>query len=576
VVFKYPILIATLFAGIASAQVTTPGGPPSRPNCEALVGFVIPADHIGLPTSGATVTSAALVAATSQTVAPNGDIVLPLPEHCRVQGTIAPVDPNAPVINYNVNLPSNWNGKAMHSGGGGFHGFVATAPGQKGSGYFDPQPFFDPYPLTRGYVTFGGDSGHVGGNAVFALNDEALQNFGYASLKKTHDVAVEIMKQAYGQRHRYMYFNGESNGGRDALIVAQRFPKDYDGIIATSPVLSWTYQHTSFGLWRTQQIDGGWMNEAKIKLIADKSRAACDANDGLADGILAKYDECVVNPNALRCPDGIDAGDHCLSDAQIEMVHLIREPWTLPFDLANGVKRFPGYGVTGGEDEREQWSAFMLGTAPPSYPLPPGDSGVEPMRSRLVNFGTTWIRYAIAQDPAFEPYRFYANEYKDRIQYLSTITDATDPDLSDFRKRGGKLLLISHSADNAAPTRVVAEYYNSVVAALGEHHTERFIRFYVTHGGAHDAWNAPAKVDALGILEQWVERDVRPPESPTAYHMNPDSLSVIRTMPACRYPAYAHYSGGDPNAAESFTCTPRRDPLAFPDAKTNKKSKEDD
>jgi Tannase and feruloyl esterase len=247
VVFKYSILTATLFAGIASAQVTAPGGSPSRPNCESLRGLIIPPNQIELPTGGATVTSATLVAATPQTVAPTGDIVLPLPEHCRVQGTIAPVDPNAPVINFNVNLLSNWNQKAMHSGGG-FHGFVATAPGQKGSGYFDSQPFFDPYPLTRGYVTFGGDSGHVGGNAVFALNDEALQNFGYASLKKTHDVAVEIIKQAYGPRHRYMYFNGESNGGRDALIVAQRFPKDYDGIIATSPVLAWTINTRASGV----------------------------------------------------------------------------------------------------------------------------------------------------------------------------------------------------------------------------------------------------------------------------------------------------------------------------------------
>lgn len=575
--FKQLALIGTLsmVAGVACAQSTDARGPSRRPNCESLVGFVIPPNEIGLPTKGARVASATRVAATPETKDAAGNIVLPLAEHCRVQGTIAPIDPNAPVINYNVNLPTGWNLKAIHSGGGGFHGAVVTAPGQKGSGYFDPQPFNDPYPLTRGYVTFGGDSGHVGGNAVFALNDEALHNFGYASLKKTHDVAAEIIKEAYGRRHRYMYFSGESNGARDALIVAQRFGKDYDGIIATSPVLSWTYQHTSFGRWRTQQIDGGWLSEPKIKLVADTSRAACDANDGLVDGIIAKYEECVLNPNVLRCPDGIDAGDHCLSDAQIEMVNIIREPWALPFDLSNGVKRFPGYGVTGGEDEREQWLAYTFGTAAPSYPLPPGNTGVEPNRARLVNFGTTWIRYAIAQNSTFEPYRFYANEFKERLQYLSAITDATDPDLSELRKRGGKLILVQHSADNAVPTRMVAEYYNSVVATLGERQTERFVRFYMTHGGAHDAWNAPAKVDALGILEQWVEQDVRPPESPTAYHMNPNSLDSIRSMPACRYPAYAHYTGVDPNLAASFTCTPRQDPLAFPGATTKRKSKED-
>ena len=492
-------------------------------------------------------------------------ILLEMPEYCQVQGHIDPIDPEAPPINFNVNLPVNWNQKGMQVGGGGFNGSVVTLfPNGKGSSYMDPQPLDDPYPITKGYVTFGGDSGHTGGNAIFTLNDEALHNFGYAALKKTHDVAVEIIKEAYGKAPKYMYFDGESNGGHEALMVAQRFPEDYDAIIAVSPVLSWEFQNTGIVRYRTALIEGGWMNEDEIKTLADATRAQCDELDGLADGIIAKYDGCYMNPDVIRCPDGLDSGDDCLSDAQIQMVHTIREPWSLPFPLTNRVTRWPGFGVTGNEDHPTQWVAWHIGSVPPSNPLPPGGTGAEPGLGRLTNFGAMWMRYAVAQDENFDPYRFYAPEYKDRLQYLSSVTDATNPDLWGLYKNGGKLIIVQHSADNAVPTRMVAEYYNSVVAKLGKKKVDKFVRFFMTHGAGHDAQAGPGKIDALGIMEDWVEHNVTPPKSPPAFLMDPNTYEVLQSMPACLYPKYAHYNGvGDPNEASSFTCTDREDPLKF-------------
>lgn len=454
-----------------------------------------------------------------------------------------------------------WNGKILQSGGGGYGGSLVTAPGRKGSGYFDPQPLDDTYPLTQGYVTFGSDTGHPQGSVDFLLNDESLRNFGGEELKKTRDVAYELTSRFYGRRPAAVYFSGESDGGRQAFIVAQRYPKDYDVVLATSPVLSWNYLMLASNRVRTSLIDGGWLDQKAVKLIADRTRAACDQLDGVADTVLGKYQDCTMDPDTLRCPDGT-AGDGCLSDAQLRALENLREPWRLPFQFANGVDGWPGTGVTGDEDRpQDQYFAYPVGTVPPSHPLPPGSAAqADPGRGALLTFGANWVRWAVAQDGTFDPYRFYAPVYKKRIQYLSSVVDATNPDLSAFARNGGKLILLQPSADNAVSTRMVAEYYNSVVAKLGRQSVSHFFRFYVGPGGSHNVGGI-SKVDLLGAGDRWFSRGVTPPDSFKAVEQDPATLAVQRSMPACQWPSYPRYTGGDKNVASSFRCTQREDPL---------------
>ena len=543
------------FATQANAQID------ERQGCEALAVTAIVADSVRLPTGGVTLTSAVYVPAAERTTAANGEAVLELPVHCRVQGEIAPVDVQAPSILFNVNLPVDWNGKALQSGGGGLGGSLNTGPGLKASGRFDPQPYDDSYPLTNGYVTFGGDEGHQGGDVGFMSNDEALRNWAGDSLIKIRDVAVELIEAAYGRGPDFVYFSGESAGGREAVMVTQRFPDAYDGAIAVTPVLGWTYIHIADNRMRSKLIDG-WLDEDAIALIADATRELCDADDGLVDGIVGRYMECRMDSQSLRCPDG-DAGQGCLADEQIAALDSIRDPWSISVPFAHGVNRFPGFGVTGDEDNRNnQYSFYTVGTSPPVNPLPPG-RGFQPGLGAIINFGAVWVRHGIVQDESFDPHRFHPPAYADRIQYLSGLFDATDPDLSAFRERGGKLIIVQQSADNAVSTPMVAEFYRSVVAELGQPAADDVIRLYVGPGGTHNGTGV-AQVDALGLLESWVEDGDAPPAAIPVHDVDPVTLEVRRSMLACTYPLYTRYDGtGDINDSSNYTCAERHDPLAY-------------
>jgi len=533
--------------------------------CEDLLDLRVVARDIGLPTLGARVDKADRMPELAPHVDPDGEHLLPTHARCVVQGTIVSVDSNAPPIRFAVNLPLAWNGRALQSGGGGLNGVVITAPGNKASGRFDPIPLDRPYPINLGYVTFGSDSGHQNPDTAFMRSDEALRNWAGDELKKTRDVALRIVRAAYGRAPTHVFFSGESAGGREALIAAQRFPADYDGVIATSPVLAWNPIHLADNALRDRLIQG-WLDAPAIRLLAEQTRANCDAADGLKDGVIARYMECRNEVAALRCPDGRAAAG-CLSDAQIASVNAIREPWALPVVMAHGLTRYAGYGVTGDEDSsRYQYAFYPVGTLPPSQPLAPG-RGFEPQRGAILNFAAFWVRHAIVRDERFDPYLFDARPHAARIQYLSALFDATDPDLSAFAKRDGKLIILQPSADNAVGTPMVAEYYRSVVARMGQSAADRVMRLYVGAGGGHNV-TGPSQVDTLTLLENWVLKERAPPDAVVAVEMGPKDLSVKRSMPACRYPAYARYTGsGDPDSAANFRCTARPDPLAFSPAR---------
>ena len=529
-------------------------------DCAGLLGMTVAAPQIGLSTGGAVVKSAAIAPVVAPFPDAEGEHLLETPSRCIVQGEIASLSAGAPPIRFNINLPlDNWNHRLLQSGGGGLGGALVTSPGGKGSGRFDPNPVDTPYPITQGYVTFGSDGGHASTDTAFTRNDEAMRNWAGDEIKKTRDVAVAIVTSAYGVAPSKVFFSGESAGGREALIAAQRFHADYDGIIATSPVIAWYYVHLADNNLRDKLING-FLDQPAIKLIADKTRASCDLQDGLADGVIAKYLSCTNDAASLRCATG-QPGTGCLSDAQISSINALRDPFSMTVPFANGWDRFPGFGVTGDEDGATfQYAFYPIGTVAPSLNLPAG-RGFETGRGAVLNFGAFLVRHTIVQNDAFNPYLFRPEPYAARIQYLSSLFDATNPDLSGLAKKGGKLILVHPSADNATPLTVSGEYYRRVVATLGQADTDNVMRFYVGPGGSHNV-GGTTQIDALKILEDWVLNNQAPPDAPIAYNKNLVTKAFIRSLPACRYPAYPRYNGsGDTNVASSFTCTARPDPM---------------
>ena len=336
--------------------------------CSGLAG---PADN------AVRIDSAAIVALSPLAVAERGPTpaarVTPAnPEFCKVLGQIAPTDPNAPPIKFQVNLPLEWNGRSLQYGGGGFNGVLIT-----GLGLVPAAPYDRPSPLAQGYVTVGTDSGHQNQPnqppQAFALNDEALVNFAHASYKKVRDVAVELMQRAYGRGPQKLYFVGSSEGGREGLTMAQRYPSDFDGIFSRVPVINWTLLQFAGTRNGGATFGDGWLRAPQVKLVHDAVLAACDAADGLADGVVSDAAGCKqrFDVTKLRCAAGA-TGDACLSDAQVKAVQTLHSPYRSPFALANGVSEYPGYPL-GGEDTPAfgptgGWRAWWIGGGAPALP----------------------------------------------------------------------------------------------------------------------------------------------------------------------------------------------------------------
>ena len=526
--------------------------------CESLKQS-IGASAIGLPTSGATVESAELMAAAPLAVNPKPLFTPPppdfaiapaTPEYCKVIGSIAPVDPKAPPIRFQVNLPTQWNGASVQFGGGGFNGVLMTGLGLLPSARPDK-----PSPLARGFVTYGTDSGHQNAPGValqaFALNDEALVNFAHASYKKVRDVAVELMKRRYGSAPKRLYFAGTSEGGREGLTMAQRYPDDYDGIFSRAPVINWVGLQVAGTRAGIAQMEGGWLDADKVRLVHTAVLTACDSRDGLVDGIVSDYEGCrqAFDPSSLRCLGR--APSNCLNDAQLKAVQTMHSPLTFPFALANGVTTYPAWG-RGGENAQGTgavggWISWQTGTAPPA--LPPG-----PNSSRAWLYGSGAVQYFFAREPGFDPRKFDAVALAPRLREISALMDSTDPDLSRFAARGGKLVINENMADYAQSPYAGIDYYRGVVARMGQASADGFLRLYVTPGADHMGVGAPSNVDVLEVLVDWVEKGRAPGELVQVAQDLTPPFKIVSARPMCRYPNYPHYRSGDPRAAESFEC----------------------
>jgi pimeloyl-ACP methyl ester carboxylesterase len=540
-------------AALALPSLSTPADAKTtdelRSFCISLTGRTIAPDRIGLPSAGGKIISAEIATLT----AANGASA----QYCKVMAAIAPLDPKSYPINIEINLPLAWNGKAVQYGGGGFNGVLITG--------LDPlrdQPPDLPPPVVRGYMTFGTDSGHVGKELpeiqAFALNDEALVNFAYAAYKKTRDLALEVAGAFYGSKPERLYYFGGSEGGREGLTMAQRFPDDYDGIVSIVPVINWVALQSAGNRTGIVQQNGGWLDAAKLALVRRAVIAACDADDGLADGVISRYEDCAKKFDAktLRCPDGKDAGDTCLSDAQVKAIISLHTPYEFSFALANGLTSYPGYNW-GHEDQPDGMLAWVMGPKPAAFPLPdPAQQG------RQWYYGHGGIRYLVARDPTYITFDYAPEKFRERVLEISKLMDSTNPDLSAFAKHGGKLLLKDNAHDFAKSANNMIAYYKSVVARMGRDSVDGFVRFYVNPGVSHsgagvsgtDGSALPRAVDFLGVLDAWVTKGDAPETLTQTAQAATPPFTVSATRPLCRYPAYPHYKGGPPNEAASFAC----------------------
>src|SRR5882724_8745600 len=511
------------------------------------------------PTANAVrIDSASITAPTPFAVAdraptPAARITPATPSFCKVLGHIKPIDPKAPNINFQINLPLEWNGRALQYGGGGFNGVLIT-----GLGLPPAHPFDRPSPLAQGFVTYGTDSGHETKPGeppqVFALNDEAFENFSYRSYKRVRDAAVALMVRAYGNPPAKLYFMGSSEGGREALTMAQHYPEDFDGIFARVPVINWVgLQHagTRAGL---ATMGDGWIRPPQVKLVHDAVLAACDAQDGVADALVEDAVGCKArfDPGNLPCAEGAD-GDTCLSAAQVTAIRTLQSPYKFSFTLANGMSEYPGWGVSG-EGTKSYgptggWSAWWLGAAAPALPPLP-NNGIAWV------YGAGGIAHIFARDPNFDVRKYRPEDFADRVREVSALMDSTNPDLGAFKARGGRLIVLEHMADYAQSPYAGIGYFQQVQKRMGEAAVADFMRLYTAPGVDHVGSGGPSNVDVLSVLVGWVENGRAPGDLTVVEQQAALPIAVDRSLPLCQWPAWPHYKAGDSTSAASFVCAP--------------------
>lgn len=459
------------------------------------------------------------------------------PAHCLVKVSL-----NDSALRFESRLPlSGWNGRFVALGGGGFKGevFNANRPNYSRSVVTDR---FATMATNGGYDYPGRDAGYFQAN--FAYDPVKLADYTYLSIHRTTPFAKELVTHYYGRPASRHYFEGCSAGGHEAMMLSQRFPGDFDGIVGRAPAGNFVGLFLQFNnVAKAQRATGGSLNEAKQTLLAKAVLAQCDGQDGLVDGILSRPAACRFDVNTLRCPNGGDAGDQCLSDAQIRTVRTI----TTGFRTQDGAWSHPGVGW-GGENHRTKgWGEYL-------WPLPVAPFSGESVATR---FSDGFVRSFITRNPNFDTMSFNPDQWTASLDILGRQMNAFNPDLSKLQARGGKLILWNGEQDTAVTARDVSRYYDSVVRAMGQAATDQTLELFLAPGVGHcSGGTGPDRIDLLRAMVRWVEEGVAPSKQGLTHQRFTAAGQMDMERPACRYPAYPRYKGsGDPNRPESFSCS---------------------
>jgi hypothetical protein len=515
-----------VLGGCAFGQQAAPAA-----RCEGLTGVTL---------EGAKVTSAVLEPAGVALA----DVKLPaeavgkLTAFCRVKVTDTPTGDSD--IKTEVWLPvAGWNGRYRALGNGGFAGQI---------GFGDMAAA-----VMEGYATSGTDTGHAGMEAKFALgHPEKVKDFGWRAV---HDMSVEakvLVKAFYGKVAEHSYFTACSDGGREALMEAQRFPGDFDGILAGAPAYHWTAL-ISAATEDDQTLmasAGAYLPASKLPAITAAVLAACDGQDGLKDGVVGNPAKCRFDPAVLACA-GAET-DSCLMPGQMATLKAI---YAAKVD-AQGNPVFPGYSP-GAESAAGSWNGWMVGKKQ-------GDA------TAMMYFGLGYFKDFVFEREDWSLGTFdFDRDSKVALANTGAALNATDTNLKLFAARGGKLLMYHGWNDPAIPALSSVEYYDGVVAAMGKSATDAAVRLYMVPGMLHcdggpgvvdfgqnpAAMREDAQHDVFTALERWVEEGSAPGTlTATKFVDDDETKGAVSSRPLCAYPAEARFVKGDPRDAASFVC----------------------
>lgn len=503
------ILAVSCAAQPAPAFLHPPAGePPGAPSIacreiQKLTGFEF------------TIESAVLVAAEGGT-----------PEFCRVLGMILPE------IRFEVALPTVWNRRFMMTGNGGYAGDTLESP---------QRLRLRSIAMRQGFAAAVTNTGHDARDeplATFAVNRQKLLDYAFRSLHVTAEAGKKITAAYYGSKPLRSYFQGCSTGGRQALILAQRFPEDFDGIVAGAPVLNFSATMASFAC-REQALMAVPVPYSKLALLSERIYALCDDKDGLKDGLIDDPRRCNFQParDLPRCAPGADDAK-CFTGAQIGTLEKIYG------DLHAGGKRFfPGWPVgaeVAGDNGRSGWDQWIVREAAE--------------KTIAYQFADSFFRYMAfpRKDQGIELPAFNIEKDSPRLDWISIILDATNPDLAAFRDRRGKLLMYFGWADQSLNAQMGVDYYESVLQKLGPG-TTAFFRLFMQPGVFHCGGGVgPGSFEPLLTVVDWVEQGKAPDRITASRIVNG---KAVRTRPLCPYPQIARYTGsGSIDEAANFRC----------------------
>lgn len=455
------------------------------------------------------------------------------PEHCRVSLMVQPE------MNIEVNLPSAWNGSLKMFGNGGWAGESFDAAGRVATRARG---------LRAGFVTAATDTGHSAAlepGASFALSRQKLLDFGFRSLHVTAETAKMLARTYYGAGPAKSYYEGCSQGGRQGLTLAQRFPNDFDGITVGAPALNQVGTHVARAYWM-KGMNANPFPAAKLGLLADRVYEQCDAKDGLKDGLIDDPRRCDFQPSRdlPHCAAGTDQPE-CFTTDQIRALERIYGDV-----MSQGKKFFPGWPVgaeIAGSNGQSGWIGQEING-------PNGQPGA------WTTYGSNFLRFiapgaknvAADTDAAALFAKFDIDKDPVRMEELRQILDANDPDLSAFRRRGGKLLMYFGWADPQLNAKMGLEYYEQVVEKMGES-TSDFYRLFMVPGMFHCGGGVGTSTfDAATPVVKWVENGTAPERIEASRVV---AGKVVRTRPLCAYPMVARYKGsGSIDEAANFAC----------------------
>jgi feruloyl esterase len=518
---------------IAASAKLAPESPtiPAKQTCDSIRSLTSLA---GLPHYPTAITQTNVVAKS-----PGGGAATPNPDYCDVQGVIAPQ------TRFDLKLPlTTWQGRYLQNGCGGYCGAV------------NPQNFPScDAQLGGDFAMATDDEGHngfqnqgLGSSGLFAFNDQKLRTeYGYESEQAMYVVARYLIDYFYGQEPNYSYYDGCSDGGREAMEMAERYPADFNGIIAGAPEIIAGPLNAEMQTWayKVNSGPGGQaiLTAAKVPELAAKVIQACGGDDGVNDGIITDPQNCHFDPASMQCPTGTDTNS-CLTPAQVDVV---RKLYQGPVD-EHGRRLYPGglpYGSEGG------WGVFAL----PPASNPDGSPVLATQSLDYFGLSLPYLRYQLLQPGQLGPdpsqWQFTDAGFRSMFP-VADIWDAMSTDLRAFRAHGGKLIMWQGWADNGIPPTGTVDYYDTLVSRTrgGLGGTQQFARLFMFPGVFHCGGGyTNSSFDLVLPIVQWVERGQAPDEVDATDKIDGATL----TRPVYPYPDVPKYNGsGDPNSATSF------------------------